>query len=94
MIIALVVCIAIVAGCGAYYRYKFVTEKKKREKLEVKLAELISKQIPAKDLQFLEFTVDMYVKYAKDLNIYSESQHDYIVNELERIRTEYLQLNQ
>ncbi len=47
-----------------------------------KEAELLSK----KDLQFLEFTADMYIKYAKDLKIHSPEQHDFIVKELEEIR--------
>jgi hypothetical protein len=38
-----------------------------------------------KDLEFLEFTADMYIKYSKELNIHSKEQHDYIVSELERI---------
>jgi len=45
-------------------------------------AELLTK----KDLQFLEFTADMYIKYAKDLKIHSPDQHDFIVKELEDIR--------
>ena len=47
-----------------------------------KEAELLSK----KDLQFLEFSADMYIKYAKDLKIHSPEQHEFIVNELEVIR--------
>lgn len=47
-----------------------------------KEAELLSK----KDLQFLEFTADMYIKYAKDLKIHSPEQHDFIASELEKIR--------
>lgn len=47
-----------------------------------KEAELLSK----KDLQFLEFTADMYIKYAKDLKIHSPEQHEFIVAELEKIQ--------
>lgn len=43
-----------------------------------------------KELQFLEFTADMYIKYAKDLKIHSKEQHEFIVGELERIRKEKL----
>jgi flagellar basal body-associated protein FliL len=90
MIILLIVCIAVVACCGAYFCFKFISEQKKRREVEEQFRNLSANQIHPKDLQFLEFTVDMYIKYAKDLNIYSESQHDYIVKELERIRETYL----
>lgn len=39
-----------------------------------------------KDLEFLEFAADMYVKYSHELKIYSKEHHDFIVAELERIR--------
>lgn len=39
-----------------------------------------------KELEFLEFTVDMYIKYSKDLDIHSKEQHEFIVCELEKIR--------
>lgn len=38
-----------------------------------------------KDLEFLEFTADMYIKYAKDLNIHSKEEHEFIVGELQKI---------
>lgn len=91
MIISLIVCIAVFACCGAYFRYKFISEQKKNRELEGRLNDLLAKEISEKDLKFLEFSVDMYIKYAKDLNIYSESQHDYIVKELERIRQTHLE---
>jgi hypothetical protein len=46
--------------------------------------------LPKKDVEFIEFTVDMYIKYAKDLDIHSKEQHEFIVNELERIREDKL----
>jgi len=54
---------------------------------------LLSKEanfLTKKELEFLEFTVDMYIKYAKDLDIHSKEQHDFIVSELEKIRKEKL----
>lgn len=54
---------------------------------------LLSKEanfLTKKELEFLEFTVDMYIKYAKDLDIHSKEQHDFIASELERIRKEKL----
>lgn len=54
---------------------------------------LLSKELDfmnKKEWEFLEFTVDMYIKYAKDLDIHSKEQHDFIVSELERIRKEKL----
>lgn len=38
-----------------------------------------------KEIQFVEFTVDMYIKYAKELDIADEDQHEYIVEELSKI---------
>lgn len=39
-----------------------------------------------KEMEFLEFTADMYIKYAKDLKIHSKDEHEFIVGELEKIR--------
>jgi len=97
MVIILSVC-AILLACGcAYFYHKLGQEKKTKEALRIKLEgeiqKLLSEKIAPKDLEFLEFTVDMYVKYAKDLNIWSEQQHDYIVEQLERIRQDHLVKN-
>lgn len=43
-----------------------------------------------KEVEFLEFTADMYIKYSEDLNIHSKEQHLFIVSELERIIKEKL----
>lgn len=64
--------------------------EKIRRKIDLDLQEMFKQKISDKDLKFLDFTVDMYIKYAKELDIYSEHQHEYIVTELERIRTSYL----
>jgi hypothetical protein len=97
MVILLIVCITLLVGCSAHFYHKFVEEKKKtqietllRKEIEEKYTHLLSTQIPIKDIEFLEFTVDMYIKYAKDLNIYSAEQHEFIVQELERIRIQHL----
>lgn len=39
-----------------------------------------------KEKDFIEFAIDMYVDYAKDLNINSETEHDRIVIELKKIK--------
>lgn len=31
--------------------------------------------IPDKDKEFIEFTIDMYIRYAEDLDIHSPNQH-------------------
>ena len=49
-----------------------------------------AKFLNKKELEFLEFTADMYIKYAKDLNIHSKEQHAFISGELERIINEKL----
>lgn len=35
--------------------------------------------------EFIEFTIDMYIKYAIELNIYDEEKHEIIVNQLKEI---------
>lgn len=52
-----------------------------------KEAELLREKdfLTKKDLQFLEFTADMYIKYAKDLKIHDPGQHEMIVKELQDI---------
>lgn len=45
--------------------------------------------IPDKDKEFIEFTIDMYIQYAEDLNIHSPQQHKKIVEQLEKIKTKY-----
>jgi thymidylate kinase len=64
--------------------YLVIQNKKLKQQaiLLSKEAEFLSK----KDLQFLEFTADMYIKYAKDLKIHSINEHELIVKELEEIR--------
>lgn len=39
-----------------------------------------------KEKDFIEFAIDMYIDYAKDLNINSETEHDRIVAELKKIK--------
>ena len=46
--------------------------------------------IGKRDKDFLLFTIDMYIDYAKDLNINSETEHDNIVKELNRIKDKHL----
>lgn len=45
--------------------------------------------IPDKDKEFIEFTIDMYIQYAEELNIHSPKQHKKIVEQLERIKNKY-----
>lgn len=83
MVILLLVCITLLVCCCAYLYHRLSQEKNKSVKLD-------QKKIPEKDLKFLDFTVEMYIKYAKDLDIHSTEQHEFIVKELERIRKEHL----
>ena len=46
--------------------------------------------IPDKDKEFIDFTIDMYIQYAKDLNIHSPKQHEKIVERLEEIKDKHL----
>jgi hypothetical protein len=53
---------------------------------------LIKKVTPLskKEKEFIEFAVNMYIKYAEELEITSPEQHEYIVKELEKIKKRYL----
>lgn len=42
-----------------------------------------------KEKDFIVFTIDMYVDYAKDLNIHSETEHDNLVKELNKIKEKH-----
>ena len=50
--------------------------------------------IPDKDKEFLEFTIDMYIQYAEELEINSPKQHKVIIEQLERIKNKYLNKNE
>lgn len=45
--------------------------------------------IDKKEKDFISFTIDMYIDFAKDLNIHSEQQHEIIINELKLIKEKY-----
>ncbi len=47
------------------------------------------KPINKKDKEFIIFVIDMYIQYAKELNIHSEEQHDKMVEHLEFIKKKY-----
>ena len=47
------------------------------------------KHIDKKDKEFIVFVIDMYIAYAKELNIHSEEQHDEIIKRLENIKKNY-----
>lgn len=48
--------------------------------------------IPDKDKEFIEFTIDMYIQYAEDLDIHSPKQHKKIVEQLEKIKNKYFKI--
>ena len=45
-----------------------------------------------KEKEFIEFAVNMYIKYAEDLDITSPEQHEYLVKELKKIKKRYLNI--
>ena len=47
--------------------------------------------INKKEKDFILFTIDMYIDYAKDLDIQSEEQHGQIVGELNKIKDKYFE---
>ena len=60
--------------------------------LSISYFKLIKKTtyLPDKDKEIIDFTIEMYIKYAKDLDIQSEEQHDLLVKELNRIKEKHL----
>ena len=50
-----------------------------------------SKYITDTDKKFIMFTIDMYIEYAKELEIHSEEQHEKIVKQLEKIKKKYFE---
>ena len=50
--------------------------------------------IPDEDREFMEFTIDMYIQYANELNINSPEQHGKIVKKLEKIKSKYFKNEQ
>ncbi len=84
LLICIIICCVVVI-CFLKQKYK-----KEKKSLLNEINDIKKSKISDKDLQFLEFTVDMYIKYAEELDINSKEQHEFIVKELERIRSEYL----
>lgn len=50
----------------------------------IKKATYLSK----KEKEFISFAIDMYIDYAKELNIESPKQHEFIVKQLKKIKEE------
>ena len=50
-----------------------------------------TKYITNTDKEFIKFTIDMYIEYAKELEIHSEKQHEKIVKQLEKIKKRYFE---
>jgi hypothetical protein len=63
----------------------YLIDKNKKLNKQVIILSKELEFLSKKDLEFLEFTADMYIKYAKDLKIHSKDQHEFIVKELEEI---------
>ena len=42
-----------------------------------------------KEKEFIEFVIDMYLQYGKEINIASEQYHDIIIQELKKIKERY-----
>lgn len=52
----------------------------------IKKATYLSK----KQKEFIIFSIDMYLDYAEELEIYSKEQHDIIIKNLKEIKEEHL----
>lgn len=81
MEILLIIAILLV-GVTIFFLLKRIKDQKKENELLKQQAILLSKR----DLEFLEFAADMYVKYSIELKIHSKEQHEYLIAELERVR--------
>jgi len=90
MLIFLLICIIVLICSIAYLYIKLKSEKENKRKIEVEKLKLEKEKFSEKDLKFIEFTVDMYIKYSKEFGIHSNDQHEYIIGELERIKRQYL----
>jgi Flp pilus assembly protein CpaB len=82
--------VGIVALIGLVGYLLFQIKTLRQQVASLKEVERQSILLNKKELEFLEFTAEMYIKYAEDLNIHSANQHAYIVGELDRIRKEKL----
>ena len=51
-----------------------------------------STHISDNEKEFINFTIDMYVKYAEELDIHSKKQHEKIVSELEKIKNKHFKV--
>lgn len=81
-ILLAILCLLLVVLGYFFYSSNQQVQKLKQEKTELeRQAILLSK----KELEYLDFVIYMYVKYAKELKINSPDQHDFIVSELDRI---------
>jgi len=47
------------------------------------------KYIDEKDKDFIIFVIDMYIEYAKELNIHSVEHHERVIKRLEKIKEKY-----
>ena len=81
MEILLIIAILLV-GVTIFFLLKRIKDQKKENELLKQQAILLSKR----DLEFLEFAADMYVKYSIELKIHSKEQHEYLIAELDRVR--------
>lgn len=90
MLIFLLICIIVLICSIAYLYIKLKKEREDKLKIELEKQKLENEKFSENDLKFIEFSVDMYIKYSKEFGIHSAEQHDYIIGELERIKQQYL----
>lgn len=81
ILLAICLLLALLTICFLFFSFKKKEEENKKLK---KQAIFLSK----KDLEFLEFAADMYVKYSEELKIHSKEQHEILIAEIERVRKE------
>lgn len=81
MEILLAICLLLALLTIGFLFFRLKKEDEEKRKLKEQ-AIFLSK----KELEFLEFAADMYVKYSEELKIHSKEQHEYLIAEIERVR--------
>lgn len=79
ILLAICLLLAILTIWFLYFRLK----KKNEEITKLKQQAIF---LSKKELEFLEFAADMYIKYSDELKLYTPEQKEYLIAEIEKVR--------